>query len=114
IDLDVSGYRFRTRKSVLSISPSFKNLLTRWEDCTDIQPDGSLYIDANPLTFRHLLDLMRRPSRFPLFWTKEGGFDYALYANLEEEADFFLVESLRDWIREGGYTKAIVTETKLR
>jgi hypothetical protein len=57
---------------------------------------------------------MRRPSIFPLFWIKEGGFDYALYTNLEEEANFLLLESLRDWNRNGGYTKAIVIETKPR
>lgn len=114
ITLDVSGFRYRTRKSVLYESPYFKNFFARWENCADIQPDGSLYIDANPLTFQHLLDFMRRPSVFPLFWTKESGFNYALYTSLGEEADFVQLKSLRDWIREGGYTKAITIETKTR
>lgn len=109
ITLNVSGTRFCTRKSVLSISPYFHDILVLGNRSVDIQPDGSLYVDADPLTFLHLLNFMRRPSKFPLFWTGDKGFDYMLYSSLEKEADDFGLESLRDWIREGGYTKAIVT-----
>jgi hypothetical protein len=79
IILDVSGRKFRTSKSVLSVSPYFESLLTRWEDCADLQADGSYYVDADADTFEHILNFMRRPSRFPLYWNKKDGFDYALY-----------------------------------
>jgi hypothetical protein len=57
---------------------------------------------------------MRRPSKFPLFWTKEKGFDYAFYNNLEAEADYLLLHDLRDWIRQKRYIDAvhITFETK--
>jgi hypothetical protein len=111
ITLDVSGRKFRTSKAVLSVSPYFEGLLSRWEDCADLQPDGSYYIDADPDTFEHLLNFIRRPAKFPLYWTKKDGFDYALYSRLEMEADYFMLEGLRDWIKEKKYLEAIRTTT---
>ncbi|KAF1944344.1 hypothetical protein EJ02DRAFT_452460 [Clathrospora elynae] len=109
ITLDVSGRKFRTSKAVLAVSPYFDSLLTRWEDCADLQPDGSYYVDADPDTFEHLLGFMRRPAKFPLYWTKKDGFDYALYSRLEVEADYFMLEGLRDWIKGKKYANAIKT-----
>jgi len=109
IILDVSGRKFRTSKSVLSVSPYFESLLTRWEDCADLQADGSYYVDADADTFEHILNFMRRPSRFPLYWNKKDGFDYALYCRVEAEADYFMLEGLRDWIRQAKYLQAVLT-----
>jgi hypothetical protein len=52
---------------------------------------------------------MRRPSRFPLYWNKKDGFDYALYCRVEAEADYFMLEGLRDWIRQAKYLQAVST-----
>ncbi|KAL1799002.1 hypothetical protein ACET3X_003039 [Alternaria dauci] len=112
IILDVSGRKFRTSKSVLSVSPYFESLLTRWEDCADLQADGSYYIDADAATFEHILNFMRRPSRFPLYWTKEDGFDLALYCRVEAEADYFLLKGLRDWINQAQYLQAVTTTSR--
>jgi len=109
ITLDVSGRKFRTSKSVLSVSPYFEGLLNRWEDGADLQADGSYYVDADADTFERLLGFMRRPSRLPLYWTREDGFDYALYSRVEAEADYFMLEGLRDWIKQRKYLKAVVT-----
>jgi hypothetical protein len=109
IILDVCGRKFRTSKSVLSVSPYFESLLTRWEDCADLQADGSYYVDADADTFEHILNFMRRPSRFPLYWNKKDGFDYALYCRVEAEADYFMLEGLRDWIRQAKYLQAVST-----
>ncbi|CAN9208891.1 unnamed protein product [Alternaria sp. RS040] len=109
IILNVCGRKFRTSKSVLSVSPYFESLLTRWEDCADLQADGSYYVDADADTFEHILNFMRRPSRFPLYWNKKDGFDYALYCRVEAEADYFMLEGLRDWIRQAKYLQAVST-----
>jgi hypothetical protein len=106
--LDVSGRKFRTTKSVLSVSPHFESLLTRWNDCADLQADGSYYIDADQDTFEHLLNFIRRPAQFPLYWPREDGFDYVLYSKLEAEADYFMLESLRDWIQAERYLGAVM------
>jgi hypothetical protein len=109
IILDVCGRKFRTSKSVLSVSPYFESLLTRWEDCADLQADGSYYVDADADTFEHILNFMRRSSRFSLYWNKKDGFDIALYCRVEVEADYFMLEELRDWIRQAKYLQAVLT-----
>ncbi|KAH6643154.1 hypothetical protein C7974DRAFT_118349 [Boeremia exigua] len=114
IVLDVSGRVYRTNKATLQASPYFENLMTRWDDCSDRQDDGSFFVDADPHTFQHVLNFMRRPSKFPLFWTKETGFDYALYNKLEAEADYFLLHELRDWIREKRYLEAFRTVVEVK
>jgi hypothetical protein len=107
VSLDVSGCIYRTHEATLQASPYFRNLMARWKDCCDRQEDGSFFVDANPDVFQHILNFMRRPSKFPLFWTKNTGFDYALYNNLEAEADYFLLNDLRDWIRQKRYLDAV-------
>jgi hypothetical protein len=109
LPLKVSGREYLTQKATLQTSPYFQNLFSRWDDCSDRQEDGSYFIDADPDTFQHILAFMRRPSKFPLFWTKETGFDYALYNRLEAEADYFLLHDLRDWIRKKRYLDAVRT-----
>jgi hypothetical protein len=109
IVLDVSGRKYQTQKATLQTSPYFQNLLARWDDCSDRQEDGSYFIDADPDAFQHILEFMRRPSKFPLFWTKETSFDYALYSKLEAEADYFLLHDLRDWLRKKRYLDAVKT-----
>jgi len=113
LTLDVSGRKFRTTKAVLSTSPYFESLFARWEDCADLQPDGSYYIDADPDVFEHLLNFMRRPSRFPLYWTKKDGFNYVLYSKLEAEADYFMLEGLKNWIKDRKYLEAITIKQRV-
>jgi hypothetical protein len=57
---------------------------------------------------------MRRPSKFPLFWTKETSFDYALYNKLEAEADYFLLHDLRDWIQKKLYLDTVKTVLEVK
>ncbi|KAF2655170.1 hypothetical protein K491DRAFT_716533 [Lophiostoma macrostomum CBS 122681] len=95
IILDVCGRKYHTQKATLEASPYFENLLTRWHDCCDKREDGSYFIDADPDAFQYILHFMRRPSQFPLYWTKEAAFDYALYNKPEAEVDYFLLHDLR-------------------
>lgn len=114
IILDVSGRKYRTQKVTLQASPYFQKILARWNDCNDRQEDGSYFIDADSDIFQHVLQFMRRPSKFALFWTKETGFDYALYNKLEVEADYFLLHDLRDWIKKKRYLDAVKTVIEVK
>lgn len=114
ITLDVSGHRYQTTKATLSTSPYFQNLFDRWDNGMDRAPDGSYFIDSKPEVFEHLLHFMRRPSKFPLFWTREKGFDYALYNKLEAEANYYLLQDLSSWIREGRYKDAVKTVIEIK
>jgi hypothetical protein len=109
ITINVSGRQYQAKKTTLLNSPYFRNIFERWNTGVDLTLDGSYSIDADPAAFQHLLCYMRRPSNFPLLWTKEKGFDYVLYNKLEAEADFFLLHDLRDWIRQERYKDAITT-----
>ena len=113
IVLDVSGRKYKTQKITLQASPYFRSLFARWDQGSDKQEDDSYFIDADPDAFQYILDFMRRPAKYPLFWTKQTGFDYALYNKLESEADYFLLHDLRDWLRNKSYLDAvkIVVET---
>lgn len=108
LTLNVGGRKFQTLKSTLrSESGLFRNQLSdrfSWEP----QADGSYFLDANPNLFEHLLDFMRRPSVFPLFYTKAHGFDYNLYNRLEIEAEYFQMDTLHAWIKEKKYLRAII------
>jgi hypothetical protein len=114
VTLNVSGHIYKTRPSTLSTSPYFTALLARWDSGADLQDDGSYFIDADPDTFEHILAFMRRPSKFPLYWTHEHGFDYVLYNKVEAEADFFLLHGLRDWISKKRYEEAVKTIVEVR
>jgi hypothetical protein len=114
VTLNVSGRIYKTRPSTLSASPYFTALLARWDSGADLQDDGSYFIDADPDTFEHILAFMRRPSKFPLYWTHEHGFDYVLYNKVEAEADFFLLHGLRDWISKKRYEEAVKTIVEVR
>jgi hypothetical protein len=114
VTLNVSGRKYITRPSTLSTSPYFTALLARWDSSTDLQDDGSYFIDADPDVFEHILAFMRRPSKFPLYWTHEHGFDYALYNKVEVEADFFLLHGLRDWVSGAKYKEAVRPELEVK
>jgi hypothetical protein len=113
IILDVSGRKYQTQKVTLQASPYFQNLLAKWNDCSDRQEDGSYFIDADSDVFHYVLQFMRRPSKFPLFWTNETSFNYALYNRLEVEADYFLLHDLRSWVRNKRYLNAVTTITEV-
>jgi hypothetical protein len=114
VTLNVSGRIYKTRPSTLSTSPYFTALLARWDSGADLQDDGSYFIDADSDVFEHVLAFMRRPSKFPLYWTHEHGFDYVLYNKVEAEADFFLLHGLRDWISKKRYEEAVKTIVEVR
>lgn len=107
VTLDVGGRKFRTIRATLCYSDHFKACLDRWENDTDQQANGSLFVDVDPDVFKHILNFMRHPSMFPLFWTEKAGFNHALYRKIEAQADFFLLWDLRDWIRSKRYIDAI-------
>ncbi len=91
----------------IGISPWFRDFFTRWGHVSDRQPDGSYFIDADPEMFVHVLAYLRRSSKFPLFWTKESGFDYVMYSKLELEAEFFGLHNLCAFIRKERYLDAV-------
>jgi hypothetical protein len=75
-------------------------------------PDGSFFIDADVDVYRIILNYMRRPTVYPLLWTREKGFDHAMYSRVMAEADFFMLVDLRDWIMKREYMGAVIVTHK--
>lgn len=71
--------------------------------------DGSLFIDADPDVFQHVLRYLQR-GVLPVFWSLEQGFNYGLYAALLQEARYFGVQNLEKWIAEKKYLNTITIQ----
>lgn len=86
LTLEVGGRKFKASADILvAESGLFRHQLSgrfTWAP----ESDGSYFLDANPDLFGHLLNFMRRPNIFPLFWSKTEGFDYNLYQRLQSSA----------------------------
>ena len=107
ITLDVGGRLFKACTDILiDESGLFQRQLSDRFTWTP-QADGSYFLDANPELFEHLLQFMRRPSKFPLFWSKDRGFDYDMYRRLQDEAEYFQVDALYQWLKDKKYLKTV-------
>jgi hypothetical protein len=83
------------RKYLLSNPP-----LRRLEE----QADGSYFIDSNPNLFDHILGYLRR-GVLPVFY--HNGHDFGMYGALLEEAIFFGIERMEEWLKEQEYLMAV-------
>ena len=106
IALRVGERQFWTLPSTLTGESSYfaSAFSGRWPGAQS--KDGSFFIDADPVLFQHILRYLRHGA-FPVFWNGGRGFDYALYAELLQEARYFGIVKLQDWIIEKKYLQAI-------
>ncbi|KAJ5920984.1 hypothetical protein N7466_009310 [Penicillium verhagenii] len=105
ITLQVGERRFVTTRSTLEYeSLFFKTLLSgRWDNAL---PDGSYFIDADPDLFEHILRYLRRMV-FPVFYDSNKGHDHSKYHALHEEAKYFQVFRLEEWLENKEYLDAV-------
>ncbi|KAI9819402.1 MAG: hypothetical protein M1826_001151 [Phylliscum demangeonii] len=105
IVLQVGERRFVTTRGTLTGgSGYFEGLLSGcWGD---EQPDGSYFIDADPVLFDHILRYLRR-GVLPVFYDRSKGFDHALYTLLLEEAKYFQIPRLEKWIADKMYIQVV-------
>jgi hypothetical protein len=92
-----------TRQTLIEESGYFASLLSgRWNSA---QADGSYFVDADPNLFEHILRYLRR-GVLPVFYEKLKGHDYAQYVALLEEAKYFQISRLEDWLEKKRYLHA--------
>jgi hypothetical protein len=108
IELQVGQQRFTALRSTLvEQSTYFKSLLSgRW----NTRADGSYFVDADPDLFAHILNYLRRPDVFPLFYDNVKGHDFLKYYALLAEARYFGIDALAKWIEDRGYAKVLSFE----
>ncbi|KAJ0370501.1 hypothetical protein COL922a_014331 [Colletotrichum nupharicola] len=108
IELQVGQQRFTAlRSSLVEQSTYFKALRSgRW----NARADGSYFVDADPDLFAHILNYLRRPDVFPLFYDNVKDHDFLKYYALLAEARYFGIDALAKWIEDRGYAKVLSFE----
>ncbi|KAJ8067627.1 hypothetical protein OCU04_003236 [Sclerotinia nivalis] len=108
ITLQVGTQRFiTTARTLTSKSDFFKRFLSpRW---AKPEKDGSYLLDADPVLFGHILQYLRR-NAFPIFYDEVKGHDKAMYVALQQEADYFALKSLMEWLKEKKYLQVVQTQ----
>ena len=107
ITLNVGGYKFQTTVDTLRDQSGYLRSLLSDKDSWQPEDDGSYFLDADPDLFEHLLRFMRRPNVFPVLYTANDGFNYDMYIRLQNEAEYFEINTLRDWIKNKRYLDAV-------
>lgn len=107
VTLQIGERRFVTTLQTLEESGFFASLLSgRWDNAEE---DGSYFVDADPTLFEHILRYLRR-GVLPIFYDKAKGHDYGMYLALLEEAKYFDITRLVDWVENKQYLHAIKTK----
>ncbi|KAI9892622.1 MAG: hypothetical protein M1814_001315 [Vezdaea aestivalis] len=106
ITLQMGDKIFRTLESTLiEESHFFRSLLSgRWT--TPKTPSNALLIDGDPEIFNYILRYLRRGT-YPILYDQTRGFDYGLYRAILDEAKYFGVEKLCDWIQSKKFESAV-------
>ena len=109
IHLQVGERRFITSTDILKGSGFFAAFTAeRWESQTE--EDGSYFVDADPEIFAHILRYLRHDI-LPIFYDREKGHDYPLYLAVEQQAEYFVIPRLLNWLRQKRYLSAITIDT---
>ncbi|KAF2497895.1 hypothetical protein BU16DRAFT_456850 [Lophium mytilinum] len=111
ITLTVGERTFRTSRGTLTAGSKHFRAFLAPKQASDT-PD--YFIDGDGNTFEHLLRFLRRPSIFPLFWSKAEGHDFALYEALQQEAEQYGVDKLAEWLKAKKYLEAVKLVTKIK
>ncbi|KAF4627894.1 hypothetical protein G7Y89_g10259 [Cudoniella acicularis] len=105
ITLLVGGQNFTTTRDTLQESTFLATLLSgRWDP--NREPNNTYLIDADPTLFKHILQHLRR-GVLPLFYSNTTGHDHALYLALLQEARYFGIERLEEWLEEKKYLEGV-------
>lgn len=106
VRLQVGERHFTTTADTLAgESGFFASLFSgRWGE--GLGADKPLLIDADGDLFEHILRYLRR-GVLPIFYDKAKGHDHALYLALLEEAKFFAIPRLENWLLYKKYLQAV-------
>ncbi|MCJ1338249.1 hypothetical protein MMC09_003535 [Bachmanniomyces sp. S44760] len=113
IELQVGERHFTTLTTTLTEGSSFFAALfsDRW--AASASKPQSLFIDADPDLFTHILRYLRR-GVLPIIYDKSHGFDHAFYRALQAEAAYFGIEPLYHWIKKEGYMQFVTFQYSVR
>ncbi|OHE98966.1 hypothetical protein CORC01_05656 [Colletotrichum orchidophilum] len=107
IKLEIGGRRFISSMEVLERSPWFKYIFSI--NFRDWYRDGVFHFDNDGDLFAHILRFLRT-GMYPLFWDARNGFDYAMYAMIQQQAHFYMLYDLEAWIAQQKYHDVVETQ----
>lgn len=109
--LNVGGHTFTTTIGTLIERSDFFDALYSGRWTIPKLPDGSVFVDADPDIFAHIIRYLRR-GVFPLaFDEKSGGHNCKLYVDLLPEARYFQIPLLEKWLEDELYFKCVEHES---
>lgn len=95
---------YTTKDTLAQESGYFSSLFSgRWPNSSE---NGVLTLDVDGDVFKHTMCFLRS-GVLPVFYDASKGFDHRLYSLLLEQADFFRIDRLSDWILEKRYVQAV-------
>ena len=108
IQLQIGESTFSTTKATIAESLVLSTLVS-------LPPpeEGPYFIDADPALFQHVLRYLRT-GMFPIFYDPDKGHDECLYLALLNQALFYQIDRLRDWIAGKSYLDAVTRHTYAR
>ncbi|KAK1724005.1 uncharacterized protein BDZ83DRAFT_624373 [Colletotrichum acutatum] len=107
IKLEIGGRRFVSSMDVLERSPWFKFIFSI--NFRDWYRDGVFHFDNDGDLFAHILRFLRT-GMYPLFWDARNGFDYAMYATIQQQARYYMLYDLEAWIAQQKYHDVVETQ----
>ncbi|EXF75495.1 hypothetical protein CFIO01_04955 [Colletotrichum fioriniae PJ7] len=107
IKLEIGGRRFVSSMDVLERSPWFKYIFSI--NFRDWYRDGVFHFDNDGDLFAHILRFLRT-GMYPLFWDARNGFDYAMYAMIQQQARYYMLYDLEAWIAQQKYHGVVETQ----
>ncbi|MCJ1479066.1 hypothetical protein MMC13_007750 [Lambiella insularis] len=109
IMLQVGERQFNTSLQSLKKAPTLEKLVSpQWNQGSK---DKLIFIDADGDVFEHILQHLRS-GMFPVFYDRNKGHDYAMYAAVYQQADYWGADKLAEWIQTGMYLQMVkVTHT---
>ncbi|KXH44756.1 hypothetical protein CNYM01_02221 [Colletotrichum nymphaeae SA-01] len=107
IKLEIGGRRFVSSMDVLERSPWFKYIFSI--NFRDWYRDGVFHFDNDGDLFAHILRFLRT-GMYPLFWDARNGFDYAMYAMIQQQARYYMLYDLEAWIAQQKYHDVVETQ----
>jgi hypothetical protein len=106
ITLQVGEQTFVTTRPTLAGSGYFEALFSQHPN-----EQTEFFIDGDPDLFQHILRYLRT-GMFPLFHDRDKGHDPVLYTALLQQARFYQVEPLVNWISHKRYLAAVWTKQR--
>lgn len=102
--LHIGSHDFRTNRETLTEKSAYFRALFSSDFASSFQADGSLFIDSDGDVFAHILTYLRH-GIMPVLSDTEDGHDVQMYERVLDQAKYFQVQEIVDWIEKKSYEK---------